>query len=99
MGRRYKVKERERLVEAVRASGEPIKVVAKRLGVKESTAYYWMKRARKTKTPKFARVIPAALASKGSVSIGVGGVTIHLEEGFDAALLREVVAALQGAGS
>lgn len=99
MGRRYKVKERERLVEAVRASGEPIKVVAKRLGVKESTAYYWMKRARKTKTPKFARVIPTALPSKASVSLVVGGATIHLDTGFDAALLREVVAALQGAGS
>jgi len=99
MGKRYRLKERARLVETVRASGEPIKVVAKRLGVKESTAYYWMKRASKTKTPKFARVIPTALPSKASVTIDVGGVSIHLDAGFDAALLREVVAALQGAGS
>lgn len=45
MGKRYKAKERERMIEAVRASGESVKVVAERMGVKESTAYYWMKRA------------------------------------------------------
>jgi transposase len=99
MGKRYRVKERARLVETVRASGEAVKVVAKRLGVKESTAYYWMKRAGKAETPKFARVIPTAPSSRASMSIDVEGVVIRLDAGFDAALLREVVAALQGAGS
>jgi hypothetical protein len=96
MGKRYKEKERDRLIETVRASGQPVKLVAKRLGVKESTAYYWMKRARRAEPPKFARVIPAALMSTGSMSIDVGGVVIRLDAGFDAALLREVVAALKG---
>ena len=99
MGKRYRVKERARLVEMVRASGEPVKVVAERLGVKESTAYYWMKRAGKTEPPKFARVMPTTLPSRASVSIDVGGVVIHLHAGFDAALLRDVVAALQGVQS
>ena len=35
MGKRYKVKDRERLIEAARVSGEPVKAIAKRLGVKE----------------------------------------------------------------
>jgi transposase-like protein len=43
MGKRYKANDRERLVETVRASGESVKVVATRMGVKESTAYYWSK--------------------------------------------------------
>lgn len=98
MGKRYKATERERLVKTIRASGEPVKVVAERLGVKESTAYDWMKQADRAEPPKFARVIPTALLSKASasVSIEVGGVVIRLDAGFNAALLREVVAALKG---
>jgi hypothetical protein len=94
MSKRYKATERDRLLEAVRTSGEPVKVVAKRLGVRESTAYYWTKQARRAVPPKFARVVPAAQAA--SLSIGVGGVVIRLDAGFDAGLLREVVAALKG---
>lgn len=96
MRKRYKSRERDRLVEAVRASGEPVKVVANRLGVRESTAYYWMKQARRAEPPKFARVFPTAQTSEASLSIGVGGVVIRLDAGFDAGLLREVVAALKG---
>jgi hypothetical protein len=96
MSKRYKAKERERVVEAVRTSGEPVKVVAKRLGVRESTAYYWMKRARRVEPPKFARVVPMGREPAASLSIGVGGVVIRVDAGFDGALLREVVAALKG---
>ena len=95
MGKRYKVKDRERLIEAARVSGEPVKAIAKRLGVKESTAYYWMKRARQAGPTVFARVVPAPRPSTLSVSIEVGGVVIRLDAGFDAALLREVVEALK----
>jgi transposase-like protein len=96
MGKRYKAKERDRLIETVRASGEPVKVVAQRLGVRESTAYYWMKRSRRAESPKFARVIPTPGTSEASLSIEVGGAVIRLDAGFDAALLREVVVALKG---
>jgi transposase len=96
MGKRYKAKERDRLIETVRASGEPVKVVAQRLGVRESTAYYWMKRSRGAESPKFARVIPTPRTSEASLSIEVEGVVIRLAAGFDAALLREVVVALKG---
>jgi hypothetical protein len=95
MGKRYKARERERLLEAVRVSGEPVKVVAKRLGVKESTAYYWMKRSRRAERPTFARLIPMRPTSPASLSIDVGGLVIRVDAGFDAGLLREVVAALR----
>ena len=98
MGKRYKATERERLVKTIRSSGEPVKVVAERLGVKESTADYWMKQADRAEPPKFARVIPTAPLSKASasVSIEVEGVVIRLDAGFNAKLLREIVAALKG---
>jgi transposase-like protein len=96
MGKRYNAKERERLIETVRASGEPVKVVAQRLGVRESTAYYWMKRSRRAESPKFARVIPTPQTPEVSLSIEVEGVVIRLDAGFDAALLREVIVALKG---
>jgi hypothetical protein len=96
MGKRYKANERERLIETVQASGESVKAVAKRLGVKEATAYYWMKRGREREPVQFARVIRAPLMPKVSMSIDVGGVVIRLDSGFDAELLREVVAALKG---
>jgi len=94
MGKRYKATVRRRLVDAVRASGESVTVVAKRMGVKESTAYYWMKRSRATELPEFARVVPTSTGARASMSIEVAGVAIHLESGFDADLLREVVSAL-----
>jgi len=96
MSKRYKAKEREQLIEAVRTSGEPVKVIAERMGVRGSTAYFWMKRARAAKPPEFARVIPTVERAKASMSIEVGGVVIRLDNGFDADLLREVVLALGG---
>ena len=96
MGKRYKARERERLVEVVRTSGEPVKVVAKRLGVRESTAYYWVKRARRAEPPKFARVVSTGREPGPTLSIDVGGVVIRVEAGFDGALLRDIVTALKG---
>jgi len=95
MGKRYEAKERERLIDEVRASGEPVRVVAKRLEVPESTALYWMQCARRAEPPKFARVIAAAQERGASLSVEVGGAVIRVDAGFDAALLREVVAVLK----
>jgi hypothetical protein len=91
-----KARQREQLVAEVRTSGEPVKVVAKRFGVRESTAYYWVKRARRAEPPKFARVVPMGREPAASLSIDVGGVVIRVDAGFDGALLRDVVAALKG---
>jgi hypothetical protein len=75
MGKRDKGTQRDVLIEAVRTSGEPVKVVAARMGVKQATAYYWMKRARAARVPEFARVLRRSEAKTGIV-IAVGGVVI-----------------------
>jgi transposase-like protein len=93
MGKREKGKQQV-LIEAVRTSGEPVKTVAMRMGVKESTAYYWMKRARAARVPEFVRVVPQS-AVKASILVEVGGAVIRLESGFDAELLVEVMSVLK----
>ncbi len=95
MGKRGKAKQREVLIEMVRTSGEPVKVVAARMGVKDSTAYYWMKRARAAKVPEFVRILPQSAAAKDGMAIEVGGAVIRLKSGFDPALLLEVVSVLR----
>ena len=82
------------LIEAVRASGEPVKAIAARMGVKQATAYYWMKKARAARVLQFARVVPRSAATKTSMVIEAGGAVIRLESGFDAELLLEVISAL-----
>ena len=64
------------------------------MGVKESTAYFWMKRARATKVPEFALVVPTRRAERAAVSVEIGRAVIRLESGFDAELLHEVVSVL-----
>ncbi len=94
MGKRRGANEQELLVEAVRKSGESVRAVAARMGVKEATAYYWMKRARRSMVPAFARVVPSKRAPSTALRVEVAGAIILLESGFDAQLLCEVVSAL-----
>lgn len=94
MGKRYTVKDRKRLIEAVRTSGESVRSVARRMGVKEATAYFWLKRARAARVPEFALVVPAPQTTKPTLVVEVSGASICLERGFDAELLLEVVSAL-----
>lgn len=96
MKQRYRAKERERLVEAVMTTGAPIKDAAERLGVKVATAYFWVKRARQKKGPQFAMVVPSRQAPGTALRVEVGGAVLQVERGFDAELLRDVVAALSG---
>jgi transposase-like protein len=96
MGKRDKGTQRDVLIEAVRTSGEPVKAIAAQMGVKQATAYYWMKKARAARVPQFARVVPRSGEAKASMVIEAGGAIIRLESGFDAELLLEVIAALRG---
>jgi hypothetical protein len=68
--------------------------VAERLGVKVATAYFWVKRARQKKQPQFAMVLPSRQESGAVLRVEVRGAFVHLERGFDAELLHDVVAAL-----
>jgi transposase-like protein len=94
MKQRYRAKERERLVEAVLKTDAPIKEVAEQLGVKVATAYYWVKKARQKKRPQFAMLVPSRREKGPGLRVKVGGAVLHLERGFDAELLHDVVAAL-----
>lgn len=98
MRKRYTAADRERLLGEVKATGETARAVAERLGVTPSTAYLWLKAekapAEKARTPKFARVVRQAEKPRGVVVVQVASVTIRVETGFDAELLRSVVVAL-----
>lgn len=97
MRRRHTAEDRERLIAEVRATGDIPRVVAERLGVCASSAYRWMKDATSAATvdaPVFARVVPSRAASRAAVVVELGRVSIRVEAGFDADLLRAVVSAL-----
>ena len=96
MRKQYTAEQREKLIAEVRATGERVSVVAKRMGVAASSAYLWMKAAASSPVPRapvFARVVPARVAT---VRLQVGSTAVVVEAGFDAELLRQVVAALSG---
>lgn len=95
MRRRYTAEQRERLLREVRDTGERVSVVAARLGITNSAAYLWMKEARSSSAspPAFARVVREIVAKRGLV-VEIGAATIRVDAGFDAELLRNLVAAL-----
>ena len=101
MRKQYTAAERQRFLKEVRESGESAEAVAKRFSIGKSTAYKWQQRAKEGKGtvespqsgPKvrFARLVPE---SRSAVFVEIGGATLRVEAGFDAELLRRVVAAL-----
>ena len=107
MRRQYPAEKKPRLVALVTTEGTPIREAARQLGVRPATAYYWVRQAAKaapspvaTKTleaaaPTFVQLIRATAAPSG-VEVRIGAVTIAVKPGFDAELLRAVVAALSG---
>ena len=100
MRKRYTAEQREKLVAEVRSTGARAGEVARRMGVTPSTAYLWMKAAAPaTSAPVFARVVPAqrSAISGSRLVLEVGGAKLHIDSDFDAALLRQVVAALSTA--
>lgn len=92
----YKRSERAELVAAVQR-GEPVPSAARRLGVTTSTAYAWMRRSEGSDPapPTFIELVTAGTSSAALV-VRVGTAEIEVRAGFDAGLLRAVVAALDG---
>jgi transposase-like protein len=92
MANQYTPEQREKLIAEVRASGERVSVIAKRMGISSSSAYLWMKRAAPAPSaPIFARVVPARATS---LRLEVAGAALVVERGFDPELLRQVIATL-----
>ena len=87
-------------------SGDPVRLVAERVGVGVSAGYAWAKQIRRSPrgevgsaaAPAFARLVPearpAAATPEGAFVAQVGGASIRIEAGFVAELLRGVVAVL-----
>ena len=93
MRRQYTAEDRERLIAEVRASGEPVRKVAERQGISVSSAYLWMKSA-PTSAPAFAKLVRLPTTASAELAVQISAATIRVETGFDAELLRSVVAAL-----
>ena len=92
MANQYTPEQREKLITEVRASGERVSIVAKRMGISSASAYLWMKKTRPgPDAPTFARVVPARTTQ---LRLAVAGVELIVERGFDEDLLRQVVATL-----
>jgi len=105
----YTKAQRAELIDLVTSGLATPRTAAARLGVAESTAYYWLKRARgplalavpgtryprssAKAQPAFARLIPA-VEMCSPITLRAGGVVIEIRSGFDHALLREVVTVL-----
>jgi transposase-like protein len=96
MRRRFTAEERERFVEEVRA-GASVRDAAARRGLNTSLGYRWMQTAGASRGPKFARLVTTATAPPSTITVHVGAATLRVEAGFDADLLRAVVAALSAA--
>lgn len=96
MRRRYTAEDKQRLLSEVRATGEGVAAVAKRLGVTPSSAYLWLKETGiESATPAFARVVRSgSTMPPRALVIEVGKAVVRVEPGFDVDLLRSVVAAL-----
>lgn len=96
MRRRYTAEDKQRLLSEVRSTGEAVAAVAKRLGVTPSSAYLWLKEAGfESGAPVFARVVKStSTVAAPAIVIEVGAAMIRVELGFDADLLRSVIAAL-----
>jgi transposase-like protein len=98
----YRRSERAELLAAVKR-GEPVPNAARRLGVTPSTAYRWVDRSKGSKggalaplmPPTFIEVMTAGTPST-AILVRVGAAEIEVRAGFDASLLRAVVAALDG---
>jgi transposase-like protein len=93
MRKQYTVEDRGRLIAEVRATGEPVKKVADRLGISVSSAYLWLKDAPAT-APRFGKLVRLPSAAAAELAVEIGAATIRVTAGFDAELLRSVVAAL-----
>ena len=109
MRKHYTESQRAELLALVARGETGPPAAAARLGIPESTAYYWLRRrgrqpialvtakppprARPTAAPGFARLVPATAASP-VITVRVGDAAIVVAPDFDAELLRAVVAAL-----
>ena len=90
-------------VAAWRASGESAERHAADKGYAPGTLKWWARQVGPSGGPRFVRVVPAAdkgptpATGDSGLWVEVGAARVRISRGFDATLLREVMAALGGA--
>ncbi|MCB9610729.1 MAG: hypothetical protein H6716_29355 [Polyangiaceae bacterium] len=97
MRRRYSERDRSKFLAEMHRSGDAVWAVAKRVAVSKATAYRWWTEEQKTGAApviEFAPLVRSAPLACQSVVVELGAARIRVEPGFDAELLRSVVAAL-----
>ena len=100
--RRWTAADGRAMREALRASGDGVIPFAQRHGLHEERVRRWMRKLDGAR-PALAAPLgfaPVRLveppAEVPGLEVAVGGAVVHVRRGFDAALLRHVVAALGG---
>jgi transposase-like protein len=112
MRRHYTGEQRSDLVDLVAGGKATVSEAAARLGVRSSTAYYWMRQAAEGRGPKrlsrrsrkgpgvidttFVRLVPSSGEVDAAIAVRVGDAEIQVRRGFDEELLRAVVVVLGG---
>lgn len=97
MRRRYSERDRSKFLAEMHRSGDAVWAVATRVGVSKATAYRWWAEEQKSGPApviEFAPLVRSTSLASQSVVVELGAVRIRVEAGFDAELLRSVVAAL-----
>jgi transposase-like protein len=102
MRRKFTETDRQRYLAELKTSGETPWRFARRIGITPANLYRWMRLQQGASGPQFARLVrerpsgEASSAAAGRISVQIGDALVHVEAGFDAGLLRNVVAALSG---
>lgn len=79
---------------AWRASGLTAEAFSSRRGYSRESLYRWSATPDASEAPTFVRLEVAPAAGNGEVAVEVGVARVHVSRGFDAELIRAVVAAL-----
>lgn len=97
MRRQYSERDRSKFLAEMRRRGEAVWSVARRMGLSKGTAYRWWSAAQENESPQvfeFAQLVRSSAIGASALVVEVGSARIQVEAGFDAQLLRSVVAAL-----
>jgi transposase-like protein len=100
MRKKFTETDRQRYLAELEASGETPWSFARRIGITPANLYRWMRLQQRGPAPKFARLVPELQPAEANsvvaarISVQIGNALVRVEAGFDAGLLRDVVAAL-----
>jgi transposase-like protein len=104
MRRKFTETDRQRYLAELKDSGETPWRFARRIGITPGSLYRWMRLHPQSSGAKFARLVPERRSGEpsvivaGRISVQIGDALVQVEPGFDAGLLRDIVAALASKG-